>query len=461
MKGTSPGKVFFLLLIILLSSTIYAFDSLTLPTHPSWENSPFLIYRDTPPVDRPKKFRKIKTNEYMAGISSTDERGRQSQYELKKWIKEQAKAAKKLDGVEIPIVFHVLYSDPMDKITEDQIYSQLEALNRDFGDGEFEKKEKKKNEDVYKKAKFDRLATAMNIGFCLGNKEDKKKKEIIKGIQYYEVGKDGWTYDNAIKDPDRGGIEGWDSRLYLNVWVARLADTVSGFAQMPGWQSHTDGIVIDHRFLGSRGSAEAPYDEGKTLTHLVANTLGVRSLWSYPNPCLDDDFSETPLHNAPNYGCPGIGHVSACYGNPSELTMNFLDNTDDACMYMFTTQQVHQMHAVLSKGGSRYDLWKEGGKACKEKEIPDQIEEKKNSVSYLSVYPNPAKSYLTLESGQIPVGEKVQVSIVDMMGRTIWRGNEMEANSVREIDCSSWDRGIYFVVINHEVSQPYQKVILQ
>jgi hypothetical protein len=119
---------------------------------------------------------------------------------------------------------------------------------------------------------------------------------------------------------------------------------------MPGGPSATDGIVLDYRFLGSLGTVKAPYDQGKTLTHLVGNYLGLNDLWGNGH-CADDLVDDTPPHNAPNFGCPGYRHISTCDDNPVEMTMNFMDNTDDACMYMFTAGQVRRMRAALGESG--------------------------------------------------------------------------------------------------------------
>jgi hypothetical protein len=413
---------------------------------------------DTPDA-RPAVYRYIRTNEYMTELEVTYSTDRKAQYELKKWLRDQAKAVQKPDNVIIPVVFHILYSNDKDKISEDQVISQLDALNRDFSGLPERDGKTAKNDAAYRKEKFDKLRGSIDIQFCLARQQI--NTEILKGIQYYEVGTDDWNYDGSIQDQERGGVASWDPDLYLNIWVGRLADSVSGYAQMPGLHRASDGIVIDHRYIGTRGTVQAPYDEGKTLTHLVANYLGVPSLWT-TRPCGDDGIEDTPVHNAPNFGCPGYKHVSMCFRNPSELTMNFLDNTDDACMYMFTHQQVQRMYAALSDGGPRYDLWNHDGKSCEAEDFsPPPLEHKPGgNQSYLTVYPNPATTYLVLESGQVPDKETLQVSIRDVMGREVWRRQGMKANSLIEISCTDWNRGVYFVVINNQVDQPYQKIIL-
>ena len=73
---------------------------------------------------------------------------------------------------------------------------------------------------------------------------------------------------------------------------------------MPGGPVATDGIVIDYRYFGTGGTAIAPYDEGRTLTHLVGNYLNLHDLWNDVSRCSDDEVADTPVHNGPNYALP-------------------------------------------------------------------------------------------------------------------------------------------------------------
>jgi len=65
---------------------------------------------------------------------------------------------------------------------------------------------------------------------------------------------------------------------------------------------------------------------------------------------------DTPVHNTANYGCPSAGHLSTCTGTPVEMTMNYMDYTDDRCMYMFTGGQAMRMKATFDVGGPRASL---------------------------------------------------------------------------------------------------------
>ena len=66
---------------------------------------------------------------------------------------------------------------------------------------------------------------------------------------------------------------------------------------------------------------------------------------------IDDDMVvDTPLSDGPNYGCPQYP-TKRCDSN--DMTMNYMDYTDDACMHMFTDGQVSRMRAVFTEGGGR------------------------------------------------------------------------------------------------------------
>ncbi|MEN9963595.1 MAG: hypothetical protein RL582_690, partial [Bacteroidota bacterium] len=47
------------------------------------------------------------------------------------------------------------------------------------------------------------------------------------------------------------------------------------------------------------------------------------------------------------------GHKSTCTGTPIEMTMNYMDYTNDACMYMFSLGQKTRMQALFAVGGAR------------------------------------------------------------------------------------------------------------
>ena len=60
------------------------------------------------------------------------------------------------------------------------------------------------------------------------------------------------------------------------------------------------------------------------------------------------------------FGCPSFPHKSCGNGPNGDMFMNYMDYTDDACMFMFTNGQRDRSYAVLQPGGARYSVTQSG-----------------------------------------------------------------------------------------------------
>lgn len=128
---------------------------------------------------------------------------------------------------------------------------------------------------------------------------------------------------------------------------------ILGYAQFPGGNSATDGVVIDNNAMGTTGTATAPFNKGRTATHEIGHWMNLRHIWGDAN-CGNDQVSDTPIATGANYGCPSFPYNSNCGGTThAMMTMNYMDYSDDACMYMFTAGQKARMLAVFASGGPR------------------------------------------------------------------------------------------------------------
>jgi Pregnancy-associated plasma protein-A len=235
--------------------------------------------------------------------------------------------------ITIPVVINVLYSKAAENISDAQIASQFVVLNQDF---------MATNSDLIKlPSTFAGKQSGFNIQFT-----------HVKTIRKAST-KTAWGTRNAMKSSKTGGIDPTTPSTTLNIWICEIGSGLLGYAQFPGGSLATDGVVIGPKFFGTTGSyLSTIYNKGRTATHEVGHWLNLRHIWGDAT-CGTDQITDTPAHNAANYGCPAATHVSTCSGAPIEMTMNYMDYSDDGCMYMFTVGQKDRARAVFATGGPR------------------------------------------------------------------------------------------------------------
>lgn len=248
--------------------------------------------------------------------------------------------------ITIPVVVHVVYRTQDENITQAQIDSQIEALNRDYAAN---------NPDKSKTpACWAGLMTDTNIQFSLATADPAGNATI--GVTYRNTQDQSFgTAGDPVKSSATGGADPWPSDKYLNLWVCTLGDGLLGYAQFPGGPAQTDGVVILNTAFGTTGTATAPFNMGRTATHEVGHWLNLRHIWGDTEDCSGNDFiDDTPNAQHPNYGKPTFPHVSCVNGPNGDMFMNYMDYVDDDSMVMFTAAQVVRMHAALDSLRSKF-----------------------------------------------------------------------------------------------------------
>ncbi|WP_273445872.1 zinc-dependent metalloprotease [Neolewinella agarilytica] len=367
-----------------------------------------------------------------------------------------------VEELTVPIVFHVLHTSLFNRVDEEQIRSQIEILNQDFNTLNLPDEDPRDPDGTFRG-----LAAAPGIQFC--SPVTNPGGELTSGINYRLIPSGLLGNLLGIKE-SIFGIAPWNARRHLNVWVVDLPEGIGGFAQLPGGNPLTDGIVIDPQYLGLSREEGAPYGQGRTLTHLIGNYLGLKDLWGRGG-CEDDGVRDTPVHNAPNIGVPGRGHTSTCDGYPAEMSMNFMDNTDDAGVYMFTKGQVKRMRWVLSRDGLRADL-AQTETECERQNLMPEAESKSpvplvEPAAELSfkVWPNPAQENFTISINSSGTEGKSGQSlrILDLSGRIIHQETVAAygGQTSKVIDASSWVPGGYLVKVMIGDKSETKKVVVQ
>jgi PKD repeat protein len=268
--------------------------------------------------------------------------------------------ASKVTGVErvIPCVVHLIQQSPMHAISDARVQSQIDVLNEDF---------LKLNADTASiPAEFQGVATNCNIRFCLAKIDPNGCPTTgINRVIAPALAVHGIDDEQALKSYVQ-----WDPHKYLNIWVpVSLKDNLLGYATFPTWlpfAPQNDGVVINGRNLGrGNGTPQSAYNLGRTGTHEVGHWLGLYHTFQdgcsgmTAQNCLTqgDEVCDTPPTSNPMFGCP-VNLNNSCQESPvdrNDQTMNYMDYTDDRCMYMLSQGQRDRIYFFLDN--ERAQIW--------------------------------------------------------------------------------------------------------
>lgn len=253
-----------------------------------------------------------------------------------------------------------------------------------------------------------------------------------------------------------------DPAHVLNIYLQNPTGGILGWAYFP-WMAPEDhwghGLVILWSTLP--GGPAAPYNEGDTVTHEAGHYFGLYH--TFQNGCwgAGDQVDDTPYELWPAYGCPQ--GRDTCGSPGVDPIHNFMDYTDDSCMFEFTPGQAARMDWAVttyrpSLGGTPVKAVAVADKSAEDFDLAiDRLLDAEPEISdrglmpavaeLADISPNPFNPMTTV-AFVLPQAGHVQVAVYDLAGRrvrTLVDGSREAGRHEVTLDGSGLASGIYMV----------------
>ena len=225
----------------------------------------------------------------------------------------------------VPVWVHnIRKADGTGALTTAQIAAQIAALNTSYGGGDTFSWDGRSVTEVSANTTF-RFALAgttvsvNDLWFAagLGSTDERNLKNALRV---------GGPETLNLYTTSGGGYLGW-------------ATFPTNYAANP----KADGVILAWDTLpGTRNWA---YAYGDTATHEVGHWLGLYHTFQGGCSGAGDEVADTPADKAATYGCPST-QPDTCNGPGRDPIYNFMDYTDDRCMFVFSSGQSGRMSAL-------------------------------------------------------------------------------------------------------------------
>lgn len=184
--------------------------------------------------------------------------------------------------------------------------------------------------------------TALNVAFAShGIQFTLAGTTLSKNNNWYN---DTGTYYNTLARDVHNNLN-----IYTNTASGNL-----GYAYVPSGGgvvgNKWDRVVIYWRAMGNPGTYGAPYNEGDTTVHEVGHYLGLYH--TFQGGCASPASCSTNGDLICDTQPEASAHFSPCVdpatcGNPDPIT-NFMDYSDDNCMFQFSPNQQNRMRCTIA-----------------------------------------------------------------------------------------------------------------
>lgn len=344
----------------------------------------------------------------------------------------------------IQVVVHIVYNTETQNLPDSLVHQQIIILNNDF---------QRKNADTLNvRSVYQNRGGAMPIEFVLANRDPNGNPST--GITRTKTIRASFFNQNnleLVKANATDGIDPWDTKRYLNIWVCNLTvfgfDILLGYAypptNAPHWPAEIfpepqfEGVVIHNKVFGPNNyllpatGEIAKYNLGRTVVHEVGHYLGLRHIWGDGDCTQDDGVPDTPLSDASSGNCDAPRNSCLPLEEP-DMYENYMDYSTDVCQNMFTKGQADLMFSNLLL--FRTDLAQKIVLGA--------------TASELTVYPVPASNYLDFELRSLPE-TNFNVAVYSTTGKLVFQ-QQFFANgyTAERIFFNELAPGFYIFVFN-------------